>query len=204
METTVFVAREIKFDRKSQPEVLADIERLKAAGFSVFFGESEARAPEPVKPPEPVKAAGPTAEDVRRVVESIRDRHGVGFGGIGALVGVSSGSVLHWLAGRNGISRAAWDRLTRLKRRSDRLAPQDEGLLAEAKGAVRGRRLCKVVGKSVAAPKGKNVRIGDDVRLQVAIARLEEGRSFSSIAERFGISDNTARYIVREFEASRA
>lgn len=201
---TIFVSREIKFDRKSQPEVLADIERLKAAGFSVFFGESEAKAPEPVSPPEPVKAAGPTAEDVRTVVDSIRDRHGIGCGGIGALVGVGSQSVQNWLAGRNGISDAAWSRLTRLKRRSDRLQPQDESLLAEARGALRGRRLYKGTSKSVTAATGKGVRIGDDVRLQVAILRLEEGRSFKSIAEQFGVSENTVRNIVREFEAAKA
>jgi transposase len=203
METTVFVAREIKFDRKSQPEVLADIERLKKAGFSVFFGEGKSP---PDSEPVRAKPASPTAEGVREVVDSIRDRHGIGRSAIAALVGVSGGAIDHWITGRNGISDSAWSRLARLKRRSDRLEPQDEVLLAEARGALRGRRLYRGLAqaKSRTAATGKGVRIGDDVRLQVAILRLEEGRSFRSIANQFGISNSTVRCIVREFESSRA
>jgi hypothetical protein len=187
---TILVSREITFDRSSQPEVLADIERLRAAGFSVFTQDSPKAAS-----PSPTKASKPTAEAVRAAIESIRDRHGIGCGGIGALVGVCGTSVQNWLGARTGVSQQSWGRLSRLKKRSDRLPPRDPALIAESRGGLRARRLSK-------QPAGTR-RIADDVRLQIAIARLEEGRSAKDIASAFGVTSATVRNIVREFSSQK-
>lgn len=189
MKTTILVSREITFDRNSQPEVLADIERLRAAGFSVFTQDGVD------VPAKPTKASGPTAEDVRSVIEAIRQRHGIGCGGIGALVGVCGTSVQNWLVGRNGVSDQSWERLSRLKKRSDRLPPRDPAFVAESRGGLRARRLSKVT--------ASERRVSDDVRLQIAIARLDEGRSAREIAETHGITPATVRNIVREFNSQK-
>lgn len=188
---TIFVSRQITFDRRSQPEVLADIERLKAAGFSVFFAEAESSAPTAEKAFRRAKA-GPTKEEICAVLDAIRDRQGIGSSRIGALIGATGLAVRNWASGRNGISRALWERLNQLRKRCDRLPPMDSSLVAEARGALRSRRLA-------ASESGPVARISDEVRLQIAAMRVDEGRSLKEVSSHFGVDRRTVHRIVREF-----
>jgi hypothetical protein len=186
---TIVVSREIKFDRKSQPEVLRDLERLKEAGFSVFRKEEQAPVAE-------VKAKKKKVEtkDIRRVVDSIRERHGIGLDRIGALVGVTGAAVAHWVSGRGAASDKSWRLLSRLKRRSDSLPPRSETLIAEASGALKGRRLGQ--------QSGWRQRLGDDVRLQMAILRYDEGVGIEEIAQKFSVSVSSVYRLTNDFAAN--
>jgi|688.fasta_scaffold00210_76 transposase len=189
---TIVVSREIKFDRKSQPEVLRDLERLKEAGFSVFRKEEQQAPVAEVK----AKPKTDEANDIRRVVESIRERHGISLDRIGALVGVTGGAVANWASGRRSASAESWRLLSRLKRRSDSLPPRSETLIAEASGALKGRRLVKGRG-------WQHRRTSEDDRLQMAILRFDEGVGIEEIAEKFSVSAGTVYRVIRDFETKK-
>lgn len=129
---TVLVSRLVSFDRRLQPEVLQDIERLKSAGFSIYQQVGDIV---PVASVAEVEVEN--SPDVASLVASIQEKHGLSIRGIAALAGVSSYSMHVWCKQGGKPSKASWERLLSLKRRSDRIEAGTSQLRDEARGAVR-------------------------------------------------------------------
>lgn len=180
----ILVSREITLDL-SNPDSLRQIEQLKADGFAVYRKEVAEDNRAAKSPPK-----RPSKADVQSAVSAIRDRHGLSFNGIGALVGLRGGTVAALAKGIAGASPKTWKRIRSLRKRSDSLPPRCPELIAEAAGAARAR--------SLAGP-ARERRFSDEKRLQIAILRCDERLPYATVAKRAGVSIATVHRVVREF-----
>jgi transcriptional regulator with XRE-family HTH domain len=194
---TVLVSRSVTFDPSVQAEVLKDLERFSALGFSVYrqVGEivtiPEARGDEPE--PEPRREA--RLAEATAAIRDIREKHGLSYHGIGALIGCSGGTVANWQRkSTEGISTALHGRLMDLWRKSGRIAKGSTQLRDLAKGASAGVRLReRVVGKS----RRRAENLTDDKRLEIATLR-EGGKTLRETAELAGVSKTTVMRVCKE------
>ena len=186
METLV-VSREVHLDL-SKPGAVEKVKLWQQIGWSVCRKDgSEVLANRRSQPV--------SRNDITEAISAIRNRHGLSFAGIGALVGVSDATAVNWSNGKCGISPEAWRRVLALRKKSDSLPPKSDVLIAEARGAVTARRLVK---------RGRPdnvecVAVTEDKKLEIAILRCDEGLSFAEIAKRIGVSSATVHRVCREF-----
>lgn len=186
MTTTVHVSRTFKVDTHRNPEVLEELRLLAARGFEVL-GPIDLT---PVSPPAKAKPE-PLKSRVAEMFNELADVQGLGAYRVGALMGVTAGSVYNWRRGRMKISAGRLSQLERLLKRSRGLPAGSTTLFDEAQGAIAARRRLARPKPEPGLPRGKRGRpVSDETRLEIAVMR-KQGFSVNEIKKSLGVGTST-------------